>query len=212
MLLLDLPHELLELVLDATDTPAGLRLASKRFASMPRGKAKIRMLQHRALRLFGAVHCYSEESWMETTDALIALSWYLGLPLYVLRSSSRPAAQSTPPSSLRFASVVYTLAEADKMRDHLVAQRPLLQRELTEHCRSWYLEIGHTLPRGVGGAAGYARTEEAWPLDQIREYLEHKMKVPAGTLDVFRTTGYARKWLCQRVDRAEAAIRSDMDL
>ena len=53
MLLLDLPHELLELVLDATENPAGLRLASKRFASMPRGKASVRELQRQAMREFG---------------------------------------------------------------------------------------------------------------------------------------------------------------
>ena len=41
---------MLGLVLDATDEPLGLRLASKRFASMPRGKAKVREWQRRVLR------------------------------------------------------------------------------------------------------------------------------------------------------------------
>ena len=49
-MLLDLPDELLGLVLDATEIPMGLRLASKRFSSMPRGKAKVRELQRRALQ------------------------------------------------------------------------------------------------------------------------------------------------------------------
>ena len=48
MLLLELPDDLLDLVIDAN--PMGLRLASKRFASMPRGKAKVRELQRQALR------------------------------------------------------------------------------------------------------------------------------------------------------------------
>ena len=64
MLLLDLPDELLGLVLDATAIPMGLRLASKRFASMPRGKAKVRELQRRALRTFGIKHCHRPENWL----------------------------------------------------------------------------------------------------------------------------------------------------
>ena len=50
-MLLELPDELLGLVLDATENPMGLRLASKRFASMPRGKAKVCELQRRELQV-----------------------------------------------------------------------------------------------------------------------------------------------------------------
>ena len=65
-MLLDLPDELLGLVLDATEIPMGLRLASKRFSSMSRGKAKVRELQRRALRTFGIKTCHRKENWLKS--------------------------------------------------------------------------------------------------------------------------------------------------
>ena len=74
-MLLDLPDELLGLVLDATEIPMGLRLASKRFSSMPRGKAKVRELQRRALRTFGIKTCHRKENWLHWSKAKMPTSW-----------------------------------------------------------------------------------------------------------------------------------------
>ena len=112
-MLLELPDELLGLVLDATEIPMGLRLASKRFSSMPRGKAKVRELQRQALRTFGVENCHKEEIWH--ADAARAAATHL---LYSLAHYS--------------AFIAFTPVEADKVRDHLVAQLPLLHRELIE--------------------------------------------------------------------------------
>ena len=94
-MLLELPDELLGLVLEATENPMGLRLASKRFPSMPRGKAKVCELQRRALRTFGIKNCHRHENWLHsksTAGAARAAATHLLYSLAHYSSSSSAAA------------------------------------------------------------------------------------------------------------------------
>ena len=192
-MLLELPDELLGLVLEATENPMGLRLASKRFPSMPRGKAKVCELQRRALRTFGIKNCHRHENWLHsksTAGAARAAATHLLYSLAHYSSSSSAAAGAAlaaatwdpTKSEQRNAFIAFTPVEADKVRDHLVAQFPLLHRELTEGYLAWILEHGdnsegyevpYNLPKS---------SQKVLELKELREYVEIKMKVPTGTL------------------------------
>lgn len=172
MLLLDLPDELLGIVLDATDMPAGLRLASKRFAGMPSGKAKLHKLQRQAMRDFGISCCQDKENWLDTELAIVTFSNCLFDRLTVRHRSFifiRPDVWARKP--IRNAFLSYALVDADKVRDHLVAQRRLLRREVDEACRSWYLEIGEFKP-----------LDASLVVEEVQAYVERKMKVRPGDL------------------------------
>ena len=192
-MLLDLPDELLGLVLDATEIPMGLRLASKRFSSMPRGKAKVRELQRRALRTFGIKTCHRKENWLKSlmpdrgrSHLFYSLAHYISAPPRALTA----AAWGPKPSDFhRNAFIAFTAVEADKVRSHLVAQRLLLHGELIEGCRAWFMELG--------------QSADELDVDELQEYVENQMEVPAGSLS------RAKKLLEQAVHKVVQRLNED---
>jgi hypothetical protein len=196
-MLLELPDDLLGLVLDATDEPLGLRLASKRFASMPRGKARIREWQRRVLRRWSIMECHHTEAYLRSD---LAGHLYLGYVLhYGLANLSRAAGDLTAKVLVAAANdwflrrtftahlagpfFSFTPIEVGLIRDQLVAQRLLLHDELIEGCRAWILETGKD------------GTEDL-DVDEVQAYVQNKMKVPEGS------PSPAKRLISQAYDKA----------
>lgn len=181
MLLLDLPDELLGLVLEATEMPAGIRLASKRFASMPRGKAKVRELQRWVMRKFGILNCHRPGGWVRSEAAYRTICDHL---LYNLNHLTGSRFYWTCCAFFSFSPI-----EAAKVRDHLVAQRLLLHGELIEACRAWFMELG--------------QDADELDVDELQEYVENQWEVPAGSLS------RAKKLLEQAVHKVVQRLNED---
>ena len=83
----------------------GLRLASKRFASMPRGKAKVREFQRDALRTFGIKNCHRKESWL-TSKSTEGAAHAAANHLYWCSAQEVEGAQRNPFIAFEFTSQI----------------------------------------------------------------------------------------------------------